>query len=130
MARFFTFVILPVLLTSFGEFLLKFTLNAQAGLPPTTMLETVMNPYIAFAFLMIFGGGIMWLVAMSMFELSFLYPFLSINFLIIVVGSQFLLGESVSMIRYVAVFLIVIGLVFISRSKYSASHLDDEPAAS
>jgi len=60
----------------------------------------------------------LWLIAMSKFELSYIYPFLSLNYVIILVGSQLLLGESVSLLRYGSVLLIVIGLVIISRSPY------------
>lgn len=148
------FILLPVFLTTTGEFILKFSINevsqtkqilhieAENGEteettvsqmdivtePPVqngfinlkaTLSSFLMNPAIIGAALMITIGGILWLVAMSKFELSFIYPFLSINYVVIVLGSQLILNEKVSLFRYLSVILIVIGLIFISRSPYS-----------
>ena len=61
------------------------------------------------------------MVAMSKFELSFLYPFMSLNYVIIVISADFILKEDVSLYRYVAIVFIMIGLAIISRSPYSES---------
>ena len=124
MRKFFMFVILPVLLASGGEFMLKHSINHQETSEVVlswfdSVLRMLANPLIVMSLLMIVSGGVLWVVAMSKYELSFLYPFMSLNFLVIVVGSQFFLGESVSIYRYVAVVLIIVGLVIISRSPYS-----------
>lgn len=126
--KFILFIIFPVILTSGGEFLLKHAVNTQSESTSVTQISkstidfkasaTVLleHPAIIFAFCMIIIGGILWLVAMSHFELSFLYPFQSLNLLIVVVGSQVFLGEAVSLYRYIAVLLIMSGLIVISRS--------------
>lgn len=126
--KFILFIIIPVILTSGGEFVLKHAVNTQSE---TTSISTMSksnidflasatvlleNPAIILAFCMIITGGILWLVAMSHFELSFLYPFQSLNLLVVVVGSQVFLGEAVSLYRYIAVLLIMGGLIVISRS--------------
>ncbi|MFC1753339.1 hypothetical protein ACFL96_08100 [Thermoproteota archaeon] len=142
------FILFPVFLTTFGEFILKSTINTydsnhkdqkiivynnflcrapriHAALPDRLLavslesLALMSHPKIALAVSCIFLGGLLWLLAMSKFELSFLYPFLSINYLAIIVGSQLMLGEDVSIFRYFSVFFIIIGLVLISRSPYS-----------
>lgn len=129
--RFFLFIIFPVLLTSTGEFLLKHTINGHEAEPDktfTVMERVIMTltslPSVTGLSCIIFGG-ILWLIAMSKYELSFLYPFLSVNFLIIILGSQILLGESVTLYRYVAVLFIIIGLIVISRSPYSEKEPDN-----
>lgn len=65
-------------------------------------------------------GGFLWLIAMSRFELSFIYPFFSINYVVVLVGSSLLLKEEVSWVRYVAIICIFVGLLFISQSHYIA----------
>jgi len=121
MLRFLSFVMLPILLTSGGEFLLKHNINAEEAVQVSTGLLPHLNLFSIMGVLSIFIGGNLWLIAMSKYELSFLYPFYCLNFLIITVGSQLLLGESVSLYRYAAVMLIITGLIFISRSSYSQS---------
>lgn len=140
-----TFVLIPILCNSFGELMLKHRLNILqiGGVPEyldglrrvfslffdgplssymaytlSVMLGILFDPIVMMSVGTIFFGTVLWLIAMSKFELSYIYPFLSLNYVIILVGSQLLLGESVSLLRYGSVLLIVIGLVIISRSPY------------
>ncbi len=114
------FVFTPILLTIVGEFILKDTVNQ---LPPLngvgSILMILQSPGILMGVSLIVIGGLLWLVALSKFEMSFIYPFLSINYVAILVGSQLFLGEEVNLNRYVAMGLIIIGLIFISKSPYS-----------
>ena len=125
MKKILIFILIPILLATCGEFLLKHTINA---LPPTDNVIGLMgyikpffNPLILLSIITIVSGGVLWLVAMSRFELSFLYPFLSINYIAVVLGSQWVLDEKVVWTRYVAIGLIMVGLIIISRSPYSES---------
>ncbi|MBT6120056.1 hypothetical protein HOH45_01160 [bacterium] len=114
------FVLLPVVMTTLGEFILKFSVNKEHMSVSEYLFSFDFNSFmILFSTFLIISGGVLWLVAMSKFELSFLYPFLSINYVGIVIGSQFVLKEEVSMYRYISIIFIVIGLIFISRSPYS-----------
>ncbi len=70
-------------------------------------------------------GGVLWVVALSKYELSFLYPFLSINYTAIVIGSEILLKENVSLWRYLSIIFIIAGLYFISKSPYSEKQKDN-----
>ncbi|MCP4049914.1 MAG: hypothetical protein GY730_04330 [bacterium] len=143
------FILFPLVLTIAGEFVLKSTINSlgsaleinssgytsrvcKASTEKWGILTKwacifsdikvfVLNYKIILALFCIITGGLLWLVAMSRFELSFLYPFLSINYLAIIVGSDIWLKEAVSIYRYFSIVLIVLGLIFISRSPYSES---------
>ena len=142
MKQYMLFIGLPVVLTTMGEFILKSTINSidvsgwmtQFSVGMSTPFELLnqivdaiagftllffLNPLLLLALGCIFVGGLFWLVAMSKFELSFLYPFLSINYVSIVIGSQLFLGESVSLYRYISVVFIIIGLIILSRSPHS-----------
>ncbi len=121
-----TFIFLPVFLTTIGEFFLKHNINQLSTSTFNTgnmshILSMVADPGVLIGLGCILVGGFLWVIAMSKFELSFLYPFLSINYITIVVGSHFFLKEDVSIFRYMSIVLIIIGLIFISRSPYSES---------
>ena len=66
----------------------------------------------------VFSASILWIVGMSKFQLSFMYPFMSLNYILIIIGSEFLLKEDVQMNRYISIILILIGLIIISRSQH------------
>lgn len=123
MKKIIVFIFFPILLTSLGELALKNTIN-QMHLKVTlfSIPQIIFNPFVLLSISCIVIGGILWLVGMSKFELSFMYPFLVLNYVLIILGSIFFLHEIVTIYTYVAIFFIVCGLILISRSKYSETH--------
>ncbi len=118
MKNIFFFIIIPILFTVFGEFLLKYSVTGQViGFDLLSLTVVLSSPAILFGVGLISTSAILWIIGMSKFQLSFMYPFLSLNYVIIIVGSEFFLNEDVQFNRYVAILLIVIGLVIISRSQ-------------
>ena len=122
--RLFFFIIFPIILATSGEFMLKHAINSNPIVLTDSLIDSIKilllvpieHPFILISLLTVVTGGILWIIAMSKFELSFIYPFMSINYVMIMVGSQLFLHESVSLVRYLAVIFIGIGLIFISRS--------------
>ena len=101
-----------------GEFILKFSVSGEPlGLNLDTLLFILASPTVILGVLLIACSAALWIMGMSQFQLSFMYPFLSLSYVIIIVGSEFLLNEQVSLNRYVSILFIVIGLVIISRSQ-------------
>ena len=114
----FTFILLPILLTVIGEFLLKFNVTGlELALNAQSVLAVFTTPGILFGILFVITSAILWIVGMSKFQLSFMYPFLSLNYVIIIVGSEFIFKEDVTINRYISILLSIIGLVIISRSQ-------------
>ncbi|NQY74752.1 MAG: hypothetical protein HRT90_08330 [Candidatus Margulisbacteria bacterium] len=123
MKKVFFFILLPICLTVLGEVLLKISLNALSNtLSFSSALGIMTNPFVLLSILIIILGGLLWLVGMSKFELSFMYPFLSINYILIMLGSAFILNESISIYRLISTGFIITGLIFITRSPYSEEH--------
>ena len=110
------FIFTPIILTVCGEFLLKFGVsNVPAG-EAVTLLMIIVNYKIITGILFIGLAAILWIVGMSKFQLSFMYPFLSLNYVLIIVGSELILKENVHINRYISILLIIVGLIFVSRS--------------
>ena len=118
-AKLALFVLVPILLTSAGEFLLKKAINGLQISPHlSSIVPLISNPTLLFAIFMIVIGGILWLIAMSKFQISYIYPFLSLNYLIIFLGSGFILNEQIPKERIFALSLIILGLIIISKSPH------------
>ncbi len=118
--RYLPFVILPVFFTVVGELFLKASLNGLGfKIQPETIMVGVLQPKVLLGIICIVIAACLWVVAMSKFELSFIYPFLSIDYIAIIIGSQIVLGEQVPFLRYISAGLIITGLIIISRSPHS-----------
>jgi uncharacterized membrane protein len=59
------------------------------------------------------------LVLMSKSDISFLWPLTALSFVFATLAAMIFLGESVSLVRWVGVILIMIGAAFISYSEHS-----------
>ncbi|MBT5855900.1 hypothetical protein HOH87_04620 [bacterium] len=116
------FIFLPIVFSVFGEFLLKFAANETAITPDKAgLILFFTSPPIIISVLSIVCAGLLWVVGLSKFELSYAYPFLSLNYVAILVGSRLFFGEQVTLTRLVAMVFIIAGLIVISRSPYSES---------
>ncbi len=57
-----------------------------------------------------------WLFSLAKVEISFAYPFVSLSYVLIILASRFLLGETISPLRWIGVASICAGVVLVSRT--------------
>jgi uncharacterized membrane protein len=79
------------------------------------LLWSLFDPYIFSSFVAAFLASLTWMAALSKFQLSFAYPFMSVSFIVVMVASYWLLGEDLTITRMVGCLLIVAGVILISR---------------
>ena len=62
---------------------------------------------------------LLWMMALAKYELSFAYPILSTSYILVYLGAVLLpqLNETVSTAKTIGIILIVIGVIFVTRSK-------------
>ncbi len=59
---------------------------------------------------------LLWFYLLARYELSFVYPFISLTFLVSFIGARFVLGEEISVGRWFAVLLICGGVALMFRT--------------
>lgn len=113
----YLYIVLTIALTVFGQIAIK-TQVMQAGALPADpagklafLLRLLLNPWIISAFAAAFLASVTWMGAMTKFQLSHAYPFMSLNFVIVLLLSAWLFHEPLSMTRVIGVSLICIGTV-------------------
>ena len=74
------------------------------------------NPYILLALPLYAVALIMWLIVLSRLQLSFAYPFLSMAYVVNALLAQAILGEHISVLRWVAIGLICSGVIVMTRT--------------
>ncbi len=111
-------IISSILLGSAAQLLLKLGMNA---LPATLELSALP---LDFAGLISIGlacyalAMLLWMLALSRYQLSFAYPLLSITYILVYLGAILLpaLHESITVSKSAGILLIVAGVVFVTRS--------------
>ena len=117
----FAYVLGSVLCTVYGQIVVKWQV-AKAGALPTTLseripflLKLVLNPWIMSGMVAGFLALLCWLAAMTKFELSYAYPFMSLAFVLVLILSAGLFHEAVTVPKVLGVLLIIAGIVVVSR---------------
>jgi drug/metabolite transporter (DMT)-like permease len=104
-----------------AQILIKKGLVATGGLDFSGQLigsyvRIVLSPFVLLGLALYFLGVFFWLYALSKLELSFAFPFISLSYVLIVIFSWMALGETISYLRWIGVFVICFGVFLISRS--------------
>ena len=87
-----------------------------AALNFTTLSTVLLNPYVLLGFVMYALSTIFWLIALSKKELSFVYPFISLTYVLVLMLSSLVLKEDIGLNKIAGTLAIIIGLIIISRS--------------
>lgn len=123
MNRFFDYgyIFATIVLTVYGQLILKWRI-AQFGSFPSELSNKLkflfglfLDPVIMSGFIAAFLASLTWMAAMTKFDLNHAYPFMSLNFVVVVLLSGWLLSEPVSIQKVVGVSLIVIGTLLTAR---------------
>ena len=120
------YIVATIALTVFGQLVLKSRMDHAGPMPSGAgaglrfLLGLLLDPLVVASFAAAFLAGLSWMAAMTRFELSYAYPFTSLNFVVVLVLGVWLLGESWTPGKVFGVTLIVIGTLFVGASPRAA----------
>ena len=107
--------------TVYGQLILKWRIRTFGPLPAAFfeklkfLVSLLFDPAIFSGFAAAFVASLAWMAAMTKFDLNQAYPFMSLNFVIVLILSSWLLSEPLSVQKVLGVTLIVIGTVVAAR---------------
>lgn len=114
-------VLATVVLTTYGQLVLKWQVSVQQGLPTgwlkawPPILLLLLRPWVLSAFVAAFGASLCWMLAISRLELSRAYPFMALNFLLVCLLAVPLFGETLSVAKIIGLACIIFGLIVLSQ---------------
>ena len=117
----YAYVLGSVLCTVFGQIVVKWQVAKAGALPAALsekipfLLKLVLNPWVIIAMAAGFFALVCWLAAMTKFELSYAYPFMSLAFVLVLILSAILFHESVTLPKVLGVLLVISGIIVASR---------------
>lgn len=117
----YLYIVATIGFTVYGQLILKWRIT-KFGLLPTDFFEKLkflisllFDPAIFSGFAAAFLASLAWMAAMTKFDLSHAYPFMSLNFVVVLLLSGWLLNEPVTFQRVLGVALIVVGTMVAAR---------------
>ena len=114
-------ILISVLLAVVGQLLLKmgmlrigrFSFDISTLIHQYTRI--LLNPFVVAGLVGFFISMLIWLYVLSRMELSFAYPFVALNYVLILFGSYFLFKETITPLKIVGVAVIIIGVFLVAR---------------
>jgi len=116
------YIVSTLIFTVYSQLIIRWQVSNAGNLPEdfTDKIyfigQLLINPWILSSILATFFAGVSWMLAMSRFEISYAYPWISINFVLILILGVLLFNESLSGAKLLGTFLIVAGIVLIARN--------------
>lgn len=117
----YIYILLTIGLTVYGQLALKWRITSFGPLPDNALqkikylISLLSDPVIFSGFVAAFLASLAWMAAMTKFDLSHAYPFMSLNFVVVLLLSGWLLSEPASIQKVLGIAFIVFGTVVAAR---------------
>lgn len=111
-----------IFFTVYGQIVLKWRINTSGTLPEQVMekivflVKLLFDPWIFSGFFSAFIASFFWMAAMTKFDISYAYPFMSSAFVLVFILSAVLFQEPITWQKILGLLLVVSGIIITSRS--------------
>lgn len=115
-----TFIV--VLSQVLGDYLLTrgmHQVGSLIGKAPLAFIQALFNPWVATGVALLITWLFSHMLLLSWADLSYVLPVTSIGYVLVALAGRFFLGESVSLLRWSGIALIVSGVVLVGRTSPS-----------
>jgi len=113
----YTILAACILLGGSTQVLFKMGMNSIGPLEDLLSLKTVTmilsNKYIIIGLILYGVSSVLWLVGLSMLDVSLMYPLLSLAYVVTTVLAFMVLNEPVRTTRWIGVLLIILGSILV-----------------
>ena len=116
------YIFLTIFFTVYGQIIIKWQVNSAGALPVgaiekiSFILRLLLNPWILSGLFSAFLASLTWMAAMSKFDISYAYPFMSLAFVLILVLSHLLFQETLTLSKFIGMVAIIAGIIVSSKS--------------
>jgi drug/metabolite transporter (DMT)-like permease len=117
----FMIILIPTIAGVIGQLMLKIGMTNMGALDvsiaglPNIALRIMTSPMIIIGLAIYMGGVFFWLIGLNRLDLSFLYPFASLSYVLITIAAWAFLHEQIPPLRWVGLLVICIGVALVAR---------------
>ena len=115
-------ILIPTIAGVIGQLMLKVGMSQMgvldlsiAGLPMIA-LKIATSPMVIIGQAIYMGGVFFWLIGLNRLDLSFLYPFASLSYILITIAAWAFLHEQIPGMRWAGLAVICVGVALVARS--------------
>jgi drug/metabolite transporter (DMT)-like permease len=114
-------IFFTVFLGATSQIIVKWQVNLAGDFPRDSfgqiafLTGLLLNPWIIVSLFLTLFAGVSWMVAMSKFDISFAYPYVSLIYVFMMIAGVVLFGESLNPHKLLGTTVVVIGILIVSR---------------
>jgi multidrug transporter EmrE-like cation transporter len=118
----YLYIFLTIALTVLGQLLLKWRMDIFGGFPEGTyekllfLFKVLTDFWVIISFASAFFASLTWIAALTKFELSFAYPFMSLSFVFVFLLSWYFFEETFTWSKVIGLCLIVAGVTISAKN--------------
>jgi|tagenome__1003787_1003787.scaffolds.fasta_scaffold20212102_1 multidrug transporter EmrE-like cation transporter len=115
------YILATILFTVYSQLAMRWQVGVAGEVPTDAIGKArfiatlLMNPWVLSGILATFLAGVSWMLTMTRFELGYAYPFVGLNYVLVLAASVLLFHESLSGSKILGTVLVIAGVVVISR---------------
>lgn len=114
-------ILISVLFIALGQVFWKLGTNQSGTIAFSSgnmfaSLSKMINVWFILGCLMLLASSVLWVIALSMVDLSVAFPFQSLAFVFIFFFSMFIFKEPVSFLKIMGTTLIIVGVIAVAKS--------------
>lgn len=115
------YIFFTVLFTVYSQLVMRWQVGKVGALPADLMGKAqfiavlLLNPWVISGVVATFLAGVTWMMAMTKFQLSYAFPFVSLNYVLVMLASAFFFGEPLTANKILGLIAILIGIFVIAR---------------
>ena len=115
----YLYIIATIFFTVYSQIIIKWQVNTYLSTLPNfdynlkSLVLIFLSPWIISAIFSTFFAGVAWMLAMTKFDITYAFPFMSLNYVLILFFGYFLFGEIFSYYKLIGSILIIAGIIVI-----------------
>lgn len=116
-----SYIFLTILFTVYSQLVMRWQVAAAGQLPDDMsgkirfIVVLLLNPWVVTSIIATLLAGVSWMLAMTKFEVSYAFPFVSLNYVLILAASVFLFNESFTITKFAGSIVVMIGIIIIAK---------------
>jgi multidrug transporter EmrE-like cation transporter len=115
------YIFLTILLTVYGQIVIKWQVQLAGAFPQDSseriqyLIKLLLNPWVISSFACAFLAALSWMAAMTKFQLSYAYPFMSLAFVLVMFLSAVFFKEPITLSKSLGLGFIILGIIIGSK---------------
>ncbi|MDE1264190.1 hypothetical protein [Vibrio aestuarianus] len=112
-----------IFFTVYSQLIIKWKSSLLSDLPIANLdkmifiIKVLLNPWIISSVMATLFAGISWMLAMSKFEIGYAYPWVSLNFVLMLLFGFLLFGEQLTISKVIGTLIIIFGITILVSDK-------------